>query len=332
MKKRSVKIVVGLLATLILLVAIGLAYVKLALPDVGPPPDMKIQATAAQIEHGKYLANHVAVCVDCHSTRDMTKMFGPMIVGTEGKGGEKFSPEQGFPGTFYSRNITGAGVGDWTDGEIYRAITTGVSRDGSALFPVMPYRNYGQMHPDDIKDIIAYLRSLKPIPNSIPPTAPDFPMNFIVNTIPAKQEPGQKPDTTDRIAYGKYVSTFASCGECHTPVDGQGQPLPGMEMAGGREFPMPTGMVRSMNITPAKTGIGTWTKAAFIARFKTYAGQLEKQPTVQEGEFNSIMPWLMYAGMSEQDLGAIYDYLRTVKPVENKVDRFTSKAKLVAIR
>ncbi|WP_420147611.1 c-type cytochrome [Spirosoma sp.] len=333
MKKRTGKIVAGVFATLILLVGIGLAYVKLALPDVGPPPDIKVQATAAQIEHGKYLANHVAVCVDCHSTRDMTKMFGPMLSGTEGKGGEKFSPEQGFPGTFYARNITSAGIGNWTDGEIYRAITTGVSRDGRALFPVMPYKNFGQMHPDDIKDIIAYLRSLRPIPNNIPPSEPAFPMNFIVNTIPAKSEPGPKPDTTDQIAYGKYVATFASCGECHTPVDGQGQPLPGLEMAGGREFPMPTGMVRSMNITPdQKTGIGNWTKAAFIARFKAYAGQMNKQPAVHEGEFNSIMPWLMYADMTEQDLGAIYDYLRTLKPVEHKVERFTPKSKLVASR
>ena len=326
------KIVLGIVLALLLLVGIGLAYVKLALPNVGPAPEMKIQATAAQIEHGKYLANHVAVCIDCHSTRDMTKMFAPMVVGTEGKGGEKFSPDQGFPGTFYSRNITAASLGSWTDGEIYRAITTGVSRDGRALFPVMPYQNFAQMHPDDIKDIIAYLRSLKPIPNNIPPAEPAFPMNFIVNTIPAKIEPGQKADTTDRIAYGKYMATFASCGVCHTPVDGQGQPLPGMEMAGGREFPMPTGVVRSMNITSDKTGIGGWTKTAFIARFKAYAGQMEKQPTVQEGEFNSIMPWLMYADMSEQDLGAIYDYLSTLKPVANKVERFTAKADVVATR
>lgn len=331
MKKRIVKIVLSVLLGFVLLIGIALAYVKLALPNVGPAPEMSIKATSAQIEHGKYLAHHVAACVDCHSTRDFTKLTAPLVDGTEGKGGEKFTPEQGFPGTFYSRNLTPVNLGGWTDGEIYRAITTGVSRDGRALFPVMPYQNYGRMDPSDIKDIIAYLRSLKPIPNEIPVPEPAFPMNLIINTIPAKQEPGHRPDTTDRVTYGQYLTTFAACNECHTPVNGQGQHLPGLAMAGGREFPMPTGMVRSMNLTPDKaTGIGNWTKAAFIARFKAYKDT--NQPIVQEGEFNTLMPWTMYADMSEQDLGAIYDYLASLEPVPHKVERFTPTAKLVADR
>ncbi len=332
MKKRLLKVVLGIVAGILFIAGVALAYVTWALPDVGPAPALTIQATAAQIEHGKYLAHHVAACVDCHSTRDFTRFGGPMVAGTEGKGGETFTREMGFPGNFYARNLTPASLGTWTDGEIFRAITTGVSRDGSALFPVMPYQRYAQMDPSDIKDIIAYLRTLKPIPNKIPSPEPDFPMNFILNTIPAKANAGKRPDTTDRIAYGKYLATFASCGECHTRVNEQGQPLPGMHMAGGRAFPMPTGLVRSMNITPAKTGIGTWTKAAFIARFKAYAGKNDEQPVVRDAEFNSIMPWTMYADMTEQDLGAIYDYLRTVAPVENKVERFTPANKTVASR
>ena len=330
--KKILKIALGVFIGLVLFIGIALAYVKWALPNVGPAPELTIRPTAAQIEHGKYLAHHVAACVDCHSTRDFSKFAGPLVPGTEGQGGEKFTPEMGFPGTFYSRNLTPASLATWTDGEIFRAITTGVSQDGSALFPVMPYQSYAKMDPSDIKDIIAYLRTLKAVPNEIPPPKPDFPMNFILNTIPARADAGKRPDTTDQIAYGKYITTFASCGECHTPVNGQGQPLPGMAMAGGRGFPMPTGLVRSMNITPAKSGIGTWTKAAFIARFKAYAGKKDEQPTVHDTEFNSIMPWTMYADMTEQDLGAIYDYLRTVAPVENKVERFTPASKAVASR
>jgi mono/diheme cytochrome c family protein len=330
MKKKLVRLVLVIGAGFVLVIGMALAYVKWALPNVGPAPALTIHPSAAQIEHGKYLAHHVAACVDCHSARDFTRFAGPMMAGTEGRGGEKFTPEMGFPGTFYSRNITPASLGTWTDGEIFRAITTGVSRDGSALFPVMPYQNYGQMDPADIKDIIAYLRTLIPISNQIPPAKPAFPMNFILNTIPAKSVAGKRPDTTNRVAYGKYLTTFASCAVCHTQVDGQGQPLPGMTLAGGRGFPMPTGLVRSMNITPAKSGIGAWTKEAFIARFKAYAGKDYDLQEVHGGEFNSIMPWTMYAQMSEQDLGAIYAYLSTVTPVENKVERFTSSAKMVA--
>ena len=83
-------------------------------------------------------------------------------------------------------NLTPYHLGNWTDGEIFRAITTGVSRDGHALFPVMPYTSYAKMDPADIKDIIAYLRTLKPIHNAIPAAESDFPMNFIINTMPAQ--------------------------------------------------------------------------------------------------------------------------------------------------
>ncbi len=329
MKKRITRIVVSTVVGLILLIGVALAYVKLVLPNVGAAPQLTIRTDSASVEHGRYLANHVAACIDCHSTRDFSKRTGPMVAGTEGKGGEGFLREAGFPGNFYAPNLTPTHLGSWTDGEIYRAITTGVSRDGHALFPLMPYRNFARMDTRDVSDIIAYLRSLKPIENSVPASEPDFPMNFIVNTIPAKAEPGHRPAPTDRVAYGKYLTTFAACAECHTPVDDKAQALPGMDFAGGREFQMPTGTVQSANITPAKTGIGAWTRDAFVSRFKTYAGDAP-QPTVGEGEGNSIMPWTMYASMSEQDLGAIYDYLRTVTPVENRAKPFAPKMKLVA--
>ncbi|MBO0936621.1 c-type cytochrome [Fibrella sp. HMF5335] len=331
--KRLLRMLGGLLALLIILAIAGLSYVKLALPNVGPAPTLTLRADSVQLARGRYLANHVAVCVDCHSTRDWSKLNGPIVAGTEGKGGEKFAREMGFPGNFYSANITPASLGPWSDGEIYRAITTGVSRDGHALFPVMPYRNFGQADPADIHAIIAYVRSLKPIENkAIPAAEPDFPMNFILNTIPAKAQAGHRPDPVNTVEYGRYLITLASCGDCHTPVDDKGQPLPGMTMAGGRTFPLPTGTVRSANLTPTETGIAAYTKEAFITRFKAYANADVAPSALGEDGFNSVMPWAMYAGMTEQDLGAIYDYLRTVKPVPHTVEKFTPKAKLVASR
>jgi mono/diheme cytochrome c family protein len=331
MKKKSCKIVFLIVGLLVLMALTGLAYVKLALPDVGPAPVMKISATKARIDHGRYLANHVALCIDCHSTRDYSKQTAPVVAGTEGKGGEGFLREQGFPGNYYAPNLTPDHLGSWTDGEIYRAITTGVSRDGHALFPVMPYQNFAQMPPEDIKDVIAYLRSLPSIRHDVPASEPDFPMNFIINTLPAPSPGGQRPSTADSIAYGRYVTTFASCGECHTQRDDRGNLVPGMDFAGGRAFPLPTGTVYSANITPAKTGIGTWTRDAFIARFKAHANG-NVPADVHDGEPNSVMPWPMYAGMSEQDLGAVYDYLHSLKPVEAKSRAFVPKAKLVAER
>jgi hypothetical protein len=98
-----------------------------------------------------------------------------------------------------------------------------------------------------------------------------------------------------------------------------------MEFGGGREFPMPFGIIRSSNITPdTETGIGNWNQDVFIGRFKAYDIAHNNQPAdVKQGEFNSMMPWVMYAGMKNEDLAAIYTYLKTIKPIKNKVEKFT---------
>jgi mono/diheme cytochrome c family protein len=324
MKKIS-RIVLYIFIGVLVLVGGLLTYVKNALPDVGAAPEIKITATPALIERGEYLANSVAVCMDCHSTRDWSNFAGPADTTTWGRGGEIFDQQFGFPGAFYSKNITPAGIGSWTDGEVYRAITSGVSKDGSALFPVMPHPNYGKMATEDIYAIIAYLRTLKPIDNNVPQSVADFPMNFIINTIPAKASPQAIPDTANKVEYGKYLLNAAACSECHTKQE-KGQKIPGMELAGGFEFPIATGTVRSSNITPDnETGIGDWSESAFINRFKMYGDSSYTPAKISAGEFNTVMPWIMYASMKREDLAAIYAYLKTVTPVKNNVVKFTTK-------
>ena len=73
------------------------------------------------------------------------------------------------------------------------------------------------------------------------------------------------------MAYGKYITRSALCSDCHTPIDDQGTPLPGMDFAGGMEFVETGYRVRSANITPdADTGIGSWTEQQFIDKFKGF--------------------------------------------------------------
>jgi Cytochrome c. len=317
------KTMFAVLMLLIVFIAVAASYVKYALPDVGDAPDLKITITPERVQHGEYLANHVTLCMDCHSTRDWNKFAGPMVDGTLGKGGEYFGEEVGFPGTFYSKNITPANLKDWTDGEIFRAITTGVNKSGNALFPVMPYLYYGKMDKEDVYDIIAYIRTLAPIENKTPEHNINFPMNFIVNTIPSKAEPGQKPSRSDTLQYGAYLVNQAACMECHTQVK-KGQVIPELAFSGGREFNMPNGKVSSANITPDKgTGIGNWTAETFVARFKAY-NDPSTLPAMTPGQVNTIMPWGMFAGMDTADLRSIYAYLRTVKPMKNEVVHFVS--------
>ncbi|MGH2646887.1 MAG: c-type cytochrome [Ginsengibacter sp.] len=326
--KKVFKILGYIVLFIIVCVAGLLIYVKTALPDVGAAPDMKITSTPDRIERGRYLANSVVVCMDCHSTRDWSKFAGPLLPGTLGKGGERFDQKVGFPGIYYSRNITPAGIGRYTDGELFRVITTGVTKEGTALFPVMPYAHYGKMDPEDVMSIIAYIRTLAPIESQVPKPVSDFPMNFIINTIPVKAAPQKIPPASDQLAYGAYITNAASCIECHTKVD-KGKIIPEFSFSGGREFEFPDGsVVRSANITPdITTGIGTWTEEMFIDRFKAYADSSYHPATVTAGEFNSIMPWNMYCKMAKEDLAAIYTYLRSVKPITNKVEKFTAAKK-----
>src|SRR5688500_10436877 len=115
--------VIGIILGIIILFIVGAGfYVKTFLPDVGPAPDMKIVSTPEKIAHGKYLANHVMICMDCHSTRKWNFYAGPMAPDSIGMGGERFDQRAGFPGVIYAANITPAGIGKWTDGEVFRAI------------------------------------------------------------------------------------------------------------------------------------------------------------------------------------------------------------------
>lgn len=303
-----------------------LSFVSLAMPNVGEPEDIKIAVTPKMLERGKYLVENVSACLDCHSQRDYSKWGSPIIEKTKGGGGEAWTEEMGLPGNIYSRNITPFALGDWTDGEIFRALTTGESKDGSALFPLMPYHNYGTADKEDILSIIAYLRTLAPNKNVPPKTELNFPMNFIVNLIPQKAKFKKRPDESNRVEHGKYLVKMSSCADCHTPME-KGDPIVGKEFAGGMEFPFPDGSrVHSANITPDKeTGIGNITEDQFVSLFKIYADSNYVIRDLKKDEVNTMMPWLIYSKMKESDLRAIYSYLRTLKPVENKIKIFEKK-------
>ncbi len=324
--KRTTKVLLAIIVFIIAGLFSTWLYLAFYLPRANPATDIVIEATPERIARGQYIAHHVAVCMDCHSTRDWSKFAGPLNGGL-GAGGERFGKEMGFPGTLYAPNITPFKLAGWTDGEILRAVTTGINKEGKALFPLMPYHHYGQMDQEDIYSIIVYIRTLRPINKEVPERALDFPVSLLVNTMPAEAAFAPKPDTADRVLYGKYLVNMASCVDCHSQVE-KGALIAGTEYGGGRDFQQPAGIVRSPNITPDnKTGIGSWSEQGFVQRFKLYADSSYKSPVMTPQMINTPMPWQMYAGMSEADLRAIYQYLRTVEPVQNTVQRYTSNTR-----
>jgi hypothetical protein len=318
-RKKSFRKIKFLIYFILILLIGGYIYFNLTYPVTIPATNMEIGSSQKQIERGKYLVKHVTVCLSCHSSRDWSRFSGPIIPGTEGMGGEKF--EEGFPGTFYAGNITPAGIGEWTDGEVLRAITTGVTRDNRVLYPIMPYPEYHALTVDDLYSIIGYIRTLKPIVNEVPESSINFPMNLIVKTIPPESYiPIAHIDESNTLEYGKYIATIAVCKTCHTLIEG-GKFNNDMNFAGGTEFMTGRGIVRSSNITPdIETGIGRWTREDFLNRFRHYA---DKNIKGNPDEYNTPMPWFSYSGMTERDLDAIYEYLKTVPPVHNKITGFT---------
>lgn len=337
--RKLVRIVGILLGVVILAAAGGFIYMKTAYPKVGPvAADIKIQTQdSAVLVRGEYLVHHVTGCVDCHTPRDVNTFAVPRIKEKDGMGGMAFDHDLGFPGTFYSRNITSdkeTGIGGWSDAQLFHTVTTGVDANGEPLFPVMPYKHYGKADVKDIKAILAYIRTLKPISNKVSPSSADFPVNLIMRTIPCDANCNAAPDRSNNIAYGQYLVNLAGCEDCHTPRDDKGQFIPGKFLAGGNGFHLKgMGTVTSANITPDNTsGIGSWTKEMFIQKFKSFDGNDAWRVPWQQKGYQTIMPWPEYCGMTEADLGAIYDYLRTIPTVSNQVTKWKGENESTALK
>jgi mono/diheme cytochrome c family protein len=278
------------------------------------------------LDRGKYLAENVAGCFDCHSKRDFTKYSGPPTPGTELGGGMLFDQHFGIPGMIYSRNITPdneTGIGTWTDDEIIRAMTQGINKNGDTLFPLMPYVNFNHMAKSDLLSIIAFLRTVKPIKNKVPARQLPFPISMAYpgpKALQASVDMNVLPPESDKVAYGAYLVNLADCGTCHSPLTKDG-PDRTREYAGGYMFELPTNKVQSANITSdSATGIGTWTEERFLNKFTPY--REEKNYNYDPGHENTIMPLSLLAGMTDSDLKAVYAYIRTIKPISNKVEKF----------
>jgi mono/diheme cytochrome c family protein len=278
------------------------------------------------VKRGEYLAVHVSLCMDCHSKRDLSKYSGPIVPGSEGMGGEIFDQRHiGIPGTVYAKNITPdpeTGIGTWTDEEILRAITQGISKKGDTLFPIMPYPHFNHMAKDDLLSIIAYLRTLKPLKNKIQarqlliPISAAYPAQALAPSV----DGNVRPPASDRVQYGAYLANASACADCHTQ-QGQHGPDFSKMFAGGFTFDMEVFKVTSANLTSdSTTGLGTWTEERFMNKFNGYRD--EKAYSFNPGKQNTIMPVTAYALMTDDDLKAIFAYLKTLKPIKNQIEKY----------
>jgi mono/diheme cytochrome c family protein len=316
---RARTVILGVLGLVVLVVLGGITAVGWQVvlgPKARPVTDRKFDATEARLARGKYLIEGVASCFHCHSEHDFKDPEYTRIESKKGAGWELPIPELG---TIAAPNITPdreTGIGAWTDDEIARAIQEGVSRDGHALFPVMPYMNFRHLTDEDLASVVVYLRSIPPVRNVVPARKLIFPLNYIVNTIPVPLTSHEaQPARTTPQARGEYlVRVVAGCQDCHTPADDKGQPLPGLEFGGGGVFHDPGQggkEVFSANITVDASGIAHYDEALFIQTLHT--GQIPGRM------LNHIMPFESFKNMTDDDLRDVWAYIKAQPPAKHRV-------------
>ena len=274
-----------------------------------PYPEIHASNETAIIARGKHFVLSLAHCTECHSTSNSDSLVNL---------GKEVPLSGGVPfvlpvGTIYSKNITSdkeTGIGNLTDVEIARVLRFGVHANGEAVYDFMPFHN---MSDEDLTAVISYLRTLQPVKNKVP----DNKLNVMGNAVkafmvkpvgPSGEIPGaMHPDTTS--AYGKYlVLSIGNCAGCHTKRDISGAYLAPV-LSGGD----PMSGLTPPNLTNDSTGrIFNWTEQQFIDRF--HKGKLFAK---------SEMPWNCYKRMNDDELKAIYKFLKTV-PATKTVD-VTSK-------
>lgn len=278
---------------------------------VRPLTDRKFERTPQRLARGKYLANGIGECFACHGPYEVNAPGWPPVRGKEGSGLDNFSAET--PGVV-AANLTPdreTGIGNWTDDMLARAIREGVGHDGRLLHPtIMPYEFYRSMSDEDLASIIVYLRSIPPIRNALPP--PKAPDDIVAPYAIPIYAPVPQPDLSTPVKRGAYLVQLGACQWCHTLRDANRKPLPGLEFAGGDLITEPDFQVTSANLTPDPSGISYYGEAMFLKVMRT--------GKVGAREIRPIMPWWFFGQMTDDDLKAIFAFLRTVKPVQHRVD------------
>lgn len=292
-------------------------------PKSRPAPVMSAPTSPEAVERGRYLVNHVAACIGCHSNIREDVSGEPPVPGKLGAGRD-FGEVPDSPVHIRGSNITSDkehGIGGWTDGEVARAIREGVSKDGRTLFPQMPYLTYRETLSDgEVLDIIAYLRTLKPLPDDPGRTSVGFPVSMFIRAVPQPLDKAAPPapSPSDRMARGKWLLKVASCHDCHDSVDDHMQKIPGKDLAGGMKFSLPKGTVYASNISSDKaTGIGAYSVDDLRRVFHEGKGK--------DGHTLYVMPWSYYNGMTGEDLEALITALKEEPAVPNIVPRSTLK-------
>ncbi|MFN8383127.1 MAG: c-type cytochrome [Anaerolineales bacterium] len=270
-----------LILSLVSIIAIVGMY-KFYTPKHTPAPDLQVEGTPEQIARGKHLTG--AFCAACHSTTGDLPLSGGVDLSKD------------LPinlGSFVPPNLTPAGpLQNYTDGEIFRALRENVNENGERLV-FMGGTNVRNISDEDIKAIIAFLRSQGAVQNDTP-NPPDkanftalllfgaglFPdRDLIVGEITA-------PQKATTVEYGKFMISYLDCTSCH-----------GDDLSGGTSPIGPKG--------PSLRIIKGWTEEEFITTLRTGVNPIGD-------ELSDLMPWKATGRLDDEELGALYQYITSL--------------------
>ena len=278
-----------------------------------PYPNVHASSDSSVVARGRYLVMHVAVCGHCHSATNgapgpdgevhlsgMARQPVPQSTSIRFNGGPPGGPDGPPSGAVFrlAPNITSdlkTGIGALSDGAIARALRYGVAHDGHEI----GLMNFA-FADEDLTAVVSYLRTTKPVASEVQrvelkATGFVLPGNTVARSRPLKLSP-----RGISVENGRYlVESVADCAGCHTSRDMRTGQL-GPPFGGGRTFPGDESVLAPPDITRSGR-LASWTEDEFVARFR--AGLLHE---------GSLMPWIAFQEMHEDDVRSIYRYLKSL--------------------
>lgn len=311
--KKLLKIVAFIIGALLVLLLGIVAYISIdGIPTYKiEPVNLTVEITPERVAQGQKIAS--MECIACHAGED-GRLTGRLL--------KELPPEFG---TIYSRNITQdkeAGIGNWTDGEIYNLLRTGIGKNGQYIPPYMA--KFPLASDEDLYSVIAWLRSDKMAVQATtveaPPSSPSFLTKFLAHIafkpLPLPKAPIPNPDTADQIDHGKYLATAVyGCYACHsadfkTLNEVEPEKTGGYFGGGNKMLDMNGQVVVTSNLTFDPTGLAAWSEEEFL--------QATKYGKRKNGKLVRY-PMFPHTQLSDKEVGAIYAFLKTVPPIQNQI-------------
>ncbi|MBU2996279.1 cytochrome c [Cellulophaga baltica] len=313
--KKVLKLIGIWLLAIIVIVGAVLLYISIDGIPTYEVEKIEYQAisTPEAIERGEKLT--VMLCATCHMNAETRKLSGLKMVDAPPEFGEVYAP-----------NITQDkkyGIASWSDAELLYLLRTGIKRDGLYSPPYM--MKLPNMADEDINAIIAFLKSDHSMvtADATPdvPTKPSLLTKILCRVsfkpFPMPIQKIKLPSSEDKVALGKYLAHNLDCFSCHSAdfktVDYLDPTLSEGYFGGGNKpLDLNGNVVLSSNLTPDKeTGIGTWTTDKFIKAVKY--GIIDNEKALK-------YPMIPYSQLTDDEASAIFEYLKTIPEITNKVN------------